>query len=157
MRRFAENEEVNKWNYFSYYLTSDQKTCFTKCFLLLQMSSKLVLKTGKGIIQTGNGINSPTSWAPLKKNVSYKIFLTLTSLKLALKTGKGIIQTGNRIIFLLPELQSKNLFYKMFLTFTNESTSLAGSATLDDTSWARLTFHLRVSCQILKLELGHRI
>ena len=30
-------------------------------------------------------------------------------------------------------------------------------STLDDTSWARLTFQLRVSSQMLKLELGHRI
>ena len=60
-----ENRKLNypnrKWNYFSYFLTFDQKTSFTKYFKILSMSLKLVLKTGNGIIQTGNGIISPIS------------------------------------------------------------------------------------------------
>ena len=60
-----ENRKLNypnrKWNYFSYFLTFDQKTSFTKYFKILSMSLKLVLKTGNGIIQTGNGFISPIS------------------------------------------------------------------------------------------------
>ena len=66
--------ENRKLNYFSYFLTFDQKTSFTKYFKILSMSLKLVLKTGNGIIQTGNGIIqtgngiiSPISWPPMKK------------------------------------------------------------------------------------------
>ena len=44
------NNPKRKWNNFSYFLTSDQKTSFTKCFSFLPRSSKLIFKTGNGII-----------------------------------------------------------------------------------------------------------
>ena len=53
-----QNYPNRKWNYFSYFLTSNQKTYFTKSFQLLKTNPKLVLKTGNRIIQTGNGIIS---------------------------------------------------------------------------------------------------
>ena len=49
------------WNYFSTFQASDQKTYFTKCFSFVPRDSKLIFKTGNGIIQTGNGIISHTS------------------------------------------------------------------------------------------------
>jgi len=73
-----ENRKLNypnrKWNYFSYFLTFDQKTSFTKYFKILSMSLKLVLKTGNGIIQTGNGIISPISRLPIKKLLLQNVF-----------------------------------------------------------------------------------
>ena len=71
------NHPNRKWNYFSYSLTSDQKTSFTTSFPYLPRNSKLIFKTGNGIIQTGNGIISLTSKPPIKKlllqNVSHLI------------------------------------------------------------------------------------
>ena len=58
-----------KWNYFTYFQASDKKTSFTKCFLFLPRSSKLIFKTGNGII-------SPTSWL-LIKIFFYNIFSML--------------------------------------------------------------------------------
>ena len=53
------------------------KTPFTKCFKFDPRGSKLIFKTGNGIIQTGNGIISLTSKPLIKKlllkDVSYLI------------------------------------------------------------------------------------
>ena len=68
----AEFQPASNLHCFSYFLTSDQKTSFTKCFQLLPRSPKLVFKTGNGIFQTGNGFTSLTSWAPIKK-ILYKM------------------------------------------------------------------------------------
>ena len=47
LKTYFENKKSNypnrEWNYFSYFLTSNQKTSFTKCFKLLLMSLKLVV------------------------------------------------------------------------------------------------------------------
>ena len=56
-----------KWNYFTHFQISDQKTYFTKCISFSPRSSKLICKTGNAIIQTGNGIISPTSRPLVKK------------------------------------------------------------------------------------------
>ena len=50
-----------KWNYFSHFQVSDQKTSFITSSPRLPRNSKFVFKTKNGIIQTGNGIISPTS------------------------------------------------------------------------------------------------
>ena len=63
------NYPNRKWNYFSHFQASDQKTCFTKCFLFVPRVSKLIFKTGNGIIQTGNEIISPTSRPKIKKHI----------------------------------------------------------------------------------------
>ena len=55
---FKTGFENRKWNYFSYFLTSNQKKFFYKMFLNIIKILKLVLKIGNGIIQTGNGIIS---------------------------------------------------------------------------------------------------
>ena len=44
----------------------------------------------------------------------------------------------------------------VFICSLGINTSLAGNATLED-RLGRLKLHLKVSCQILKLELGHSI
>ena len=60
--------------YFSYILTSNLKTSFTKSFSILSTSLKLLSKIGNGIIQPGNGIISPISWPPIKKLFFTKFF-----------------------------------------------------------------------------------
>ena len=50
-----------------FYQASDRKTFLTTYFLYLPKSLELIFKTGYGIIQTGNGIISPTSWPLIKK------------------------------------------------------------------------------------------
>ena len=73
-----ENRKLNypnrKWNYFSYFLTFDQKTSFTKYFSFVPRVSKLIFKTGNGIFQTGNGIISPTSRPLIKKPLLQNVF-----------------------------------------------------------------------------------
>ena len=61
------NYPNRKWNYFSHLQASDQKTYFTTCFSFLPRDSKLILKTGNGIMQTGNRIISPTSRPLIKE------------------------------------------------------------------------------------------
>ena len=63
-----------KWNHFSHFQASDQKTSFTKCVLFVPRGSKLIFKTGNGIVQTGNGIISPTSRPPIKKLLLLNVF-----------------------------------------------------------------------------------
>ena len=66
-----------KWNHFSSFQASDQNISFSTSFLYDPRGSKLIFKTGNGIIQTGNGIISLTSKPPIKKlllqNVSHLI------------------------------------------------------------------------------------
>ena len=45
----------------------EKKTFFRKCFSLVSRGSKSIFKTGNRIIQTGNGIISPTSRPLIKK------------------------------------------------------------------------------------------
>ena len=61
------NYPNRKWNYFSHFQASDQKSSFTKCFSFDPMGSKIVFKTGNGIIQTVNGIICPTFRPLIKK------------------------------------------------------------------------------------------
>ena len=56
-----------KWNYFPHFQASDEKTSFTTYFSFDPKVSKLIFKTGNGIIQTGNGIIIPTSRPLIKK------------------------------------------------------------------------------------------
>ena len=79
------------------------------------------MKTGNGIIQTGNGIISPIFWFPIKKlllqNVS-NFYQRVQNWfwKQEMKLSKQEME----LFLLFPDLQSKNFFYKIFLTFTNE-------------------------------------
>ena len=68
------NNHNRKWNYFSTFQASDQKSSFSTSFSYDPSGSKLIFKTENGIIQTGKGIISPTSW-PLIKNFFYWMFL----------------------------------------------------------------------------------
>ena len=61
-----------KWNYFSHFQA--RKTSFKKCWLFIRRGLKLIFYRGNRIIQTGNGIISPTS-RPLIKIFFYKILL----------------------------------------------------------------------------------
>ena len=60
------NYPNRKWNYFSYSLTSNQKTYFTIDLSLLPRILKMVLKTWNGII-------SPISWPLIKKLLLQKV------------------------------------------------------------------------------------
>ena len=84
-----------KWNCFSYFLTTDQTTSFTKCFWILSTRLKLDLKIGNGIIQTGNGIIS-ISWPQIKKTLLQK-FSNFYQWVQNWKMENGIIQRGNGI------------------------------------------------------------
>ena len=42
------NQPNRKWNYFSHFRASDQKTSFTQCFTFFPRSLRLIFKTGKG-------------------------------------------------------------------------------------------------------------
>ena len=66
-------------NYFSHFQASDQKASFTYCFSFNQTGSKLIFKTGNGIILTGNIIISPTSRPPIKKLLLQHIFYLFQS------------------------------------------------------------------------------
>ena len=68
------NYPNRKYNYFSHFQASDQKTSFTKWFSIVPRDLKLIFKTGNGNIQTGNRIITPTSM-PLIKNFFCIIFL----------------------------------------------------------------------------------
>ena len=52
---------------------SDQKTSFTRCFSFDPRDYKEIFRTGYGIIQTGNGIISPTSRSLIKKILSQNV------------------------------------------------------------------------------------
>ena len=55
------NHSNRKWNYFSYFLASNKKTSLTKIILHHSRIQILILETGNRIVETGNGIISPTS------------------------------------------------------------------------------------------------
>ena len=69
------NFQNMKWHYFSHFQASDQKTSFPQRFSFDPRGSKLIFKTGNGIIQSGIGIISPPSRPLIKKlilqNVSH--------------------------------------------------------------------------------------
>ena len=114
-RNRKHNYWNRKWNYFSYLLTSDQKTSFTKYFPFNLKSPKPVLETGNRIIKTGNGIIFPTYLLLIKKLIIQNIFCSTQRVqKQIIKTGNQIIETGTGIFFLLTDLWSKNLFHKIF-------------------------------------------
>ena len=57
----------------------------------------MVLKTGNGIIPTGNGIISPISWTPIKKTVFIKFFSLLPRIpKMVLKTIFRILGSNDK-------------------------------------------------------------
>ena len=55
------NYPNRNWNYFSSFKGSNQKISFTKYFSFVPRDSKLIFKTGNGIIQTGNKTFLPIS------------------------------------------------------------------------------------------------
>ena len=61
--------------FFPHFQASNQKTSFTKHLSFDPMGSKFIFKRGNGIIQTVNGIISPSSRPLIKKlilqNVSH--------------------------------------------------------------------------------------
>ena len=60
------------------------------------MSLKLVLKTGNGIIPTGNGINSHASYPQIwRKKFYYKMFIIFSKeFKTSFENNYWIMQTG---------------------------------------------------------------
>ena len=81
-----------KWNYFTTSGPLIKK-------LLLQLLNNMNQRSSKLVYKTGNGIISPTSW-PLIKKTSFTTFSPYypRSSKLVFKTGNGIIQTEDGII-----------------------------------------------------------
>ena len=140
---FKINLQNRKWNYFSHFPASDEKSYFTKCFSFDPRGSKSIFKTWNGIIQTGNRIISPTSRL-LIKNFVYKMVLNCSKgLKIAsirplikkvlLQNVSHLFQLAQNwfskqemelskqemeLLLSLPGLWSKKLFYKMFLIWS---------------------------------------
>ena len=101
-----------------FFFTSDQKTSFTKCFSFVSRGSKLIFKTGNGIVQTGNGIMrtgneivSPTS-GPLIKKISFQSFFYMFQRiqNRFLKKEMELSKQEMELFLPLPGLQSKNFF-----------------------------------------------
>ena len=114
-----QNRKLNypnrKWNYFTHLQASHQKTSFTQCSSFIPRSTKLIFKTGNRIIQTGNGIISPT-YRPLIKNFFYKMSPICSKwFRIDSQNRKWNIQTGNGIISptsrpLIKKLLLQNVF-----------------------------------------------
>ena len=103
------NYPNRKWNYFSQCQASEPKTSFTKCFLFVPRVSKLIFKTGNGIIQTGKRLISPTSGPLIRKLLLQNVSHLIQRVKLIFITGNVIIQTGNGIIYPISSPQIKKL------------------------------------------------
>ena len=79
------------------------------------MSPKPFLETGKGIIETGNGIILPTYRLLFKKNSFTKVFLyNSKSPNQVWETGNRIIETGNGIILPTYRILIKKLLLQKF-------------------------------------------
>ena len=59
-KEFQIDFQNRKWNHFSSFQASVQKTSFTTSYSYIPRHSKLSFKTGIGIIQTGKAIIFPT-------------------------------------------------------------------------------------------------
>ena len=119
-KEFKNGFQNRKWNYFSQFWASDQKTSFTTSFPYLPRSSKLIFKTGNEIIQTGNGIISPTSGPLIKKLLLQHIFHT--DQRVQHWFSKQEIELSKHEMEFLPllGLWSKNCRYSIFSILTNE-------------------------------------
>ena len=82
----------------------------------------MFLKTGNGTFQTGDGIISPT-YRPLTKKLLLQHLLHIYQgiQNLFSKQEMELFKQEMELFILLPDLQSKNFFYKKFPTFKNES------------------------------------
>ena len=151
LKKYFQNRKWNnsnwKWNYFFNFQASDQKTSFSTSFSYVPRGSKLSFKTGNGIIQTGNGIISPTFGPLIKKVLLQDVFFFIFTKEIKIiRTGNVIIFPISRpliktflfsassskliwkqkmelsnqemeLIFPLPDLRSKIFFYKTFFSF----------------------------------------
>ena len=110
-----------KWNYFFHFQASDQKTSFTKCFSFGPRGSKLIFKTGNEIIQTGNGIISPTSRPLIKKLLLQHLLHINQGVKNWFSKQEMELFKQEMELFLpLPGLWSNNFFYNIISISTNE-------------------------------------
>ena len=113
------NYPNRKWNYFSNFQASDQKTYFTKCFSFDPRGSKSILKSGNGIIQTGNRIIFPPSRPLIKKLILQYVFHLIRGVQHWFSKQEMELSKQEMELFLpLPGLWWKNLFYKMFLIWS---------------------------------------
>ena len=70
------------------FFTSINKTSFIKCFSFVPRGAKLIFKTGNGIVQTWNGIISPTSRPPIKKLPFLNVFICSNGFKIDFQNRK---------------------------------------------------------------------
>ena len=107
------NYQNRKCNYFSYFLTSNQKTYFTKDLSLLPRILKIVLKTGNGIIKTGNWIISLIYWPLTKQLLLQNVSNFYQRVQNWFwKQEMELSKQEMELFILLSDPQSKNLFYK---------------------------------------------
>ena len=98
-----------------------QNFFFTQCFWFLPRSSKLIFKTGTGIIKTGNGIISSTSRPLIKKLLLQSVFNFHQVVQNWFSKQKKELSKQEMELFLpFPCLWSKNFLYKMLYIFPKE-------------------------------------
>ena len=79
------------------------------------------MKTGNGIIQTGNGIISPISWPLIKKLLLQKVYNFYNGVQnWCWKVEMDLSKQEMELFLLFHDLWSKNFFHKMFLNFINK-------------------------------------
>ena len=100
---------VSKFYFCCLLQTSDQKTSFTKCFSFVPRCSRLIFKTGNGIIQTGNGIMSPISRPLIKKLLLQHVFHLFQGVQnWFCKQGMELSKQEMELFLPLPGLWSRN-------------------------------------------------
>ena len=108
------NYPNRKWNYFSHFWASDQKTSFTTFSPYYPRSSKMVFKTGNGII-------FPNSGPLIKKRLLQHLFHIYQGVQNWFLKQEMKLSKQERVLFLpFPDLWWKNFFYNIFSTFTEE-------------------------------------
>ena len=110
IKEFKIEFQNRKWNYFSYIQAFSKTTSFTKCFSFKPRSSKLIFKTGNGIIFP---IYRPLIKKLLLQNISdlnqgFQNWFSKQKMELSKQEMDLFIP--------FPGLWSKNLSYKLFLT-----------------------------------------
>ena len=91
------------------------KNFLYKACIIWSKGFKLIFKTGNGNTQTGNGIISPTFRPPMKKLLLQHIFYLFQSFQNWFSKQEMELSKQEMELFpSLPDLWSKNFFYKMF-------------------------------------------
>ena len=113
------NYSNRKRNYFCHFQASDQKTFITTLSPYLPRNSKLILKTGNGIIQIRNGIIFPTSRPLIKKLLlQHLLHFNQEVQNWFSKQEMELLKQERELFPPLPGLLSINFFYNIISILT---------------------------------------